>query len=169
MALCRALFSFLALPGVVAGALPVVILGGRFHPARTAWAGSVLMAVGTVLLLWCVRDFFVSGKGTIAPWDPPKRLVAVGLYRFVRNPMYIAVLLLVAGWALAFGSGPMGLYLLILAVGFHLRVLFGEEPWLRVRFGAEWNAYAHGVPRWRPRLRPWRPPARPGGTGVLPK
>jgi protein-S-isoprenylcysteine O-methyltransferase Ste14 len=116
-----------------------------------------------------VRDFYVSGKGTIAPWDPPKRLVAVGLYRFVRNPMYVAVLVLVAGWALAFGSVPMGLYLLVLAVGFHLRIRFGEEPLLRIRFGAQWNAYAQGVSRWRPRLRPWRPPSRPDGTEVSPK
>jgi protein-S-isoprenylcysteine O-methyltransferase Ste14 len=66
--------------------------------------GLALLAVGLVLLLWCARDFFVSGRGTLAPWDPPKRLVIVGLYRFVRNPMYIAVLILLAGWSVATGS-----------------------------------------------------------------
>ena len=112
------------------------------------------MAAGTLLLLWCVRDFYVSGKGTIAPWDPPRRLVVVGLYRFVRNPMYVAVLVLVAGWDLAFGSLALGIYLVVLAVGFHLRVVLGEEPRLRMRFGAEWDVYSGRVPRWVPRHRP---------------
>jgi protein-S-isoprenylcysteine O-methyltransferase Ste14 len=152
--LLRALGAFLALPGVVAGIVPALILGGRFHPARTAAAGAAALAAGLLLLLWCVRDFYVSGRGTLAPWDPPRRLVVVGLYRFVRNPMYLAVLMLVMGWALAFGSAPVGLYLAVLAVGFHLRVLLAEEPWLRRRFGEEWEGYAGRVPRWLPRLRP---------------
>jgi protein-S-isoprenylcysteine O-methyltransferase Ste14 len=113
-----------------------------------------LFCIGFLLLLWCVRDFYVSGKGTLAPWDPPKRLVVVGLYRFVRNPMYVAVLTVVAGWSLAFGSRWLGLYLGILAVAFHLRVLFYEEPWLSRQFGADWVAYSKAVPRWLP--RPWR-------------
>ena len=149
----RALLAFLALPGVVAGIVPALMLGGNFHPARTAAAGAAMLALGLVLLLLCVRDFHVSGKGTLAPWDPPTRLVVVGLYRFVRNPMYIAVLALVAGWGVAFGSPLIGLYLAVLAVGFHLRVLLGEEPWLRRRFGEEWEGYARRVPRWLPRLR----------------
>jgi protein-S-isoprenylcysteine O-methyltransferase Ste14 len=152
--LLRALAAFLALPGVVAGILPALILGGNFHPARTEAAGAGVLAAGLFLLLWCVRDFYVSGRGTLAPWDPPRRLVAVGLYRFVRNPMYLAVLILVAGWGLAFGSVPIGLYLAVLAVGFHLRVVLAEEPWLRRTFGAEWEGYAKRVPRWLPRLRP---------------
>lgn len=149
----RALIAFLVLPGVVAGVVPFLILGGDAHLARTAPCGITLFCIGFLLLLWCVRDFYVSGKGTLAPWDPPKRLVVVGLYRFVRNPMYVAVLTVVAGWSLAFGSGWLGLYLGILAVAFHLRVLFHEEPWLSRQFGADWGAYAKAVPRWLPRPR----------------
>jgi len=64
----------------------------------------VVLGGGLVVLLWCVRDFYVSGRGTLAPWNPPKRLVVVGLYRFTRNPMYIGVLMVVGGWAVRAGS-----------------------------------------------------------------
>jgi protein-S-isoprenylcysteine O-methyltransferase Ste14 len=151
MLLLRALFAFLALPTVVAGVLPLLILGGHFRPGPAAPAGAVLLAAGLFLLLWCVRDFYVSGRGTLAPWDPPRRLVIVGLYRFMRNPMYVAVLTIVAGWGLAFGSPPLGLYLLVLAAGFHVRVVLSEEPWLRRTFGVEWDEYSQKVPRWLPR------------------
>lgn len=110
-----------------------------------------MLAVGGILLLWCVRDFFVSGKGTLAPWDPPKRLVIVGLYRHVRNPMYLAVLAIVAGWTLLYASTAMATYLVFLAVAFHLRVILHEEPWLQRQFGDEWEAYAGSVSRWLPR------------------
>jgi len=128
--LLRALLAFICLPLVVAGVIPLLILGGDLRPGRTADAGGALLAAGLFLLIWCVRDFYVSGRGTLAPWDPPRRLVVVGLYRMVRNPMYISVLAVVAGWALAFGSPSRGIYLIVLAVGFHLRVLLHEEPWL---------------------------------------
>jgi protein-S-isoprenylcysteine O-methyltransferase Ste14 len=154
MMLLRALLAFLALPGVVAGVLPLLIVGGDFRPGRAAAAGAVLLAAGLFLLLWCVRDFYALGKGTLAPWDPPGRLVVAGLYRFVRNPMYVAVLVLIAGWALVFGSLPLGVYFVLLAVGFHLRVVLAEEPWLRRKHGAQWEEYSREVPRWLPRLRP---------------
>src|SRR5947207_2423380 len=125
----RALFAFLALPGVVAGLVPVLIGLGDTRRHGGSVIGFGVLALGVVLLLWCVRDFYVSGKGTLAPWDPPKRLVVVGLYRVVRNPMYLAVLTIVAGWGLTFGSVRLALYLCILAIGFHLRVLLYEEPW----------------------------------------
>jgi protein-S-isoprenylcysteine O-methyltransferase Ste14 len=123
------------------------------HPAQTAVYGIALLVAGLFLLLWCVRDFYVSGKGTLAPWDPPKRLVIVGLYGFVRNPMYLAVLTIVAGWSLTFASLALAVYLLLLAAAFHLRILLHEEPWLRQQFGVEWERYSKSVPRWIPRLR----------------
>lgn len=156
MLLLRALAAFLVLPGVVAGLVPFVITAGD-RPSPNAWPfGIGLLAVGCALLLWCVRDFWVAGRGTLAPWDPPRRLVVVGLYRCVRNPMYVAVLIVVAGWATLFWSATLVLYLLLLAAGFHLRVVLQEEPWLRRQFGSDWEAYAAAVPRWLP--RPGRKP-----------
>jgi protein-S-isoprenylcysteine O-methyltransferase Ste14 len=92
-----------------------------------------------------------QGKGTLAPWSPPRRLVVVGLYRVVRNPMYVAVFTRVLGWGLSFTSAPLALYALVLAIAFHLRVVLHEEPWLRQQFGADWITYAAAVPRWLPR------------------
>jgi protein-S-isoprenylcysteine O-methyltransferase Ste14 len=155
----RALAAFLALPGVLAGPVPVLILGGNLQRAPDAAAGFALLGAGLGLLLWCVLDFYVSGRGTLAPWDPPRHLVIVGLYRIVRNPMYVAVLAIVAGWGVAFRSPPIGVYLLVLAAGFHLRVVLGEEPWLRRRYGAEWERYSGSVPRWIPG------PGAPGAGG----
>jgi len=149
----RALIAFLALPGVVAGLVPVLIGLGDTRRHGGSVIGFGVLALGVVLLLWCVRDFYVAGKGTLAPWDPPKRLVVVGLYRFVRNPMYVAVLTVVLGWTLVFGSVWLTFYMVALAMAFHLRVLFYEEPRLRQQFGAEWKAYSAAVPRWLPRLR----------------
>lgn len=148
--LIRALIAFLALPGVVAGIVPFLIVGKESHLSQTAPYGIALLFIGFLLLLWCVRDFYISGKGTLAPWDPPKRLVIVGLYRYIRNPMYVAVLTLVTGWSLAFGSVGLGLYLCLLAVAFHFRVLLYEEPRLSRQFGADWEAYSKAVPRWFP-------------------
>src|SRR5689334_11565608 len=102
--LARALLAFLALPVVVAGLVPSLLLGSdRWRMYGTPLGWPVLFFAGCVLL-WCVRDFYTIGKGTLAPWDPPKKLVIVGLYRYVRNPMYIGVLGLVAGWSLIAGS-----------------------------------------------------------------
>ena len=103
--LWRALLAFLALPGVVAIALPAWFAadalenGARFHAV-----GLLPMMVGLALLLWCVRDFYVAGKDTLAPWSPPKHLVISGLYRYSRNPMYVGVATMLVGWALAFAS-----------------------------------------------------------------
>ena len=110
--------------------------------------GILAIAVGAALLLWCVRDFYVSGRGTLAPWSPPRTLVVVGLYRYTRNPMYIAVLTILAGWALLYWSGGLALYAAVIACAFHLRVVLGEEPWLARTHGEDWRRYASAVPRW---------------------
>jgi protein-S-isoprenylcysteine O-methyltransferase Ste14 len=104
----RALFAFVALPGTVAGVIPAMIVYGKSnrHGGSVA-AGFGLLGLGLLLLLWCVRDFYVCGKGTLAPWQPPKHLVVVGLYRYVRNPMYLAVLTIVLGWSVVFGSAAL--------------------------------------------------------------
>ncbi len=141
----RALLAFVALPGVFALALPPVLAAldpWRGVPAR---AGYTVLAIGAAVLLACVRDFYVAGRGTLAPWDPPRRLVAVGLYRHVRNPMYVGVVLVVLGWSLALGAPLVGAYAGVLAIAFHVRVVRHEEPWLARRFPAEWAAYAASV------------------------
>ncbi len=111
------------------------------------------LLVGVCVLLWCVRDFYAIGKGTLAPWDPPKRLVIVGLYRFTRNPMYVGVLGWVSGWSLLAGSPVLAAYAGVLAVCFHLRVIFYEEPTLARQFGNEWTLYCARVNRWLPKPR----------------
>lgn len=154
MLFVRALLAFLVLPGVVGGLLPLWIVSGD---ARRG-GGSLLLGVpialiGLVVLLWCVRDFYVAGKGTLAPWDPPRRLVVVGLYRFVRNPMYIGVLTLVLGWSIAAGSRNLAIYCAVVAVGFHLRTILYEEPRLTALFGADYQRYCDAIPRWIPGVR----------------
>lgn len=143
----RALAAFLLLPGMVAFVVPWLLRPDR---ARVRATGLVPLGAGLALLLWCVRDFYVAGRGSLAPWAPPERLVRVGLYRVSRNPMYISVLLVLAGWALTFGSRGLWLYAAAMAIAFHLRVVLGEEPWLARRYGAEWTEYRTRVPRWLP-------------------
>ena len=152
MTFLRAFLAFLLLPAVVGGLIPWLLLGGG-QSKTGAPLGWPLMLAGACVLLWCVRDFYVKGKGTLAPWDPPKRLVIVGLYRFVRNPMYVGVLSWVAGWSLVAGSRVLAVYCVLLAVAFHLRVILYEEPTLARLFGDEWKQYRSRVNRWLPKFR----------------
>lgn len=156
MLLARALLAFLALPGVVAFAVPVAWRWWGGAPTLAHPLGLLALGLGTLGLLWCVRDFYVAGRGTLAPWSPPRALVVIGLYRVSRNPMYVAVTLILVGWALAFAAQGLALYAGGVAVAFHLRVVLGEEPWLARRHGDAWVRYAARVPRW---LGPLRPPA----------
>lgn len=156
MVLARALLAFIALPGVFAGVAPWILAAVDPWRSPSVRLGVVVWGLGLVIVLWCVRDFYVSGHGTLAPWDPPRHLVVVGLYRLTRNPMYLGVLLVVAGSALLAGSPLVALYSAVLLLAFHWRVVRHEEPWLSHRFPAEWDRYRRDVPRWLPRRRPWR-------------
>jgi protein-S-isoprenylcysteine O-methyltransferase Ste14 len=153
--LLRALIALLVLPGVVGIVVPPTIAAIDPWRGSPAWPGVLLVAAGLVLLLQCARAFGVRGRGTLAPWDPPRNLVVVGPYRYVRNPMYVAVLALVGGWALTLASPLVALYAAALAVAFHLRVVAHEEPWLRDQFGDDWMRYRAHVARWAPRRKPW--------------
>ena len=153
----RALLAFLALPGLGAVLAPPLIALMDPWRGQTWQPGLAVMCAGAFVLLRCVRDFYISGKGTLAPWDPPKQLVVVGLYRWVRNPMYVGVLLLVLGWTLYLASLLLAAYMTLLALGFHLQVVMHEEPWLDTEFGQQWKTYKTTVPRWAPRLRDRRP------------
>jgi len=158
----HALAAFLALPGTVAFLVPWLL---RPAEGRLGAAGVAPLALGCGLLLWCVRDFYVVGRGSLAPWAPPERLVVVGLYRVTRNPMYVAVVLILVGWALAFGTLRSWIYAGVVAVAFHLRVVLGEEPWLARRYGAQWTAYRAAVPRWIFRWDRVGPDRTPRGAG----
>jgi protein-S-isoprenylcysteine O-methyltransferase Ste14 len=144
----RALFAFIALPGLVAFVIPAWWLNQLGHEQIVQPLGFLPFLLGVVGLLWCVRDFYVDGKGTLAPWSPQKNLVVVGLYRYSRNPMYVSVALILIGWTIAFASRNLATYTIIVLIAFHLRVVFGEEPWLKRTHGAEWDEYAKKVPRW---------------------
>ena len=148
MRFARALFAFVALPGIVAIAVPLVWLDVSERTRIEQPLGLIPLVAGTLALLRCVRDFYVTGKGTLAPWSPPRRLVEVGLYRYTRNPMYAAVTLMLLGWALAFGESGLLIYAACVALAFHLRVVLGEEPWLARTHGDAWTDYARRVPRW---------------------
>jgi len=100
------------------------------------------------VLVWCTVVFYVSGRGTLAPWSPPQKLVAVGPYRISRNPMYVGVTLILSGWAVLFWSFTLTVYSALVLLAFHIRVIVGEEPWLQRTFGADWESYRARVPRW---------------------
>lgn len=119
--------------------------------------GVLLICVGLLVLLDSFGRFAVEGLGTPAPIAPPRQLVVTGLYRYVRNPMYVAVSSLVFGQGLLFGSVQVVKYGLAVVVGFHLFVLLSEEPVLRHKFGNEYDVYCKNVRRWWPRVRPWKP------------
>jgi protein-S-isoprenylcysteine O-methyltransferase Ste14 len=124
--------------------------------------GIVLILAGVPVLLDSFARFAIQGLGTPAPIFPTRHLVVQGLYRYVRNPMYVALLLVVTGQALFFGSLRLLEYGAVLWLGFHLFVLAYEEPTLRGTFGDEYNTFCAHVPRWIPRLRPWDDSARTG-------
>ena len=158
-----ALFLIIA-PGTVAGYLPWLIarwrFGGDFGSSTLVRAAGVLLILaGALVLVECFVRFAWRGLGTPAPIAPTRRLIVTGLYRHVRNPMYVAVFALIAGQALLLGSAPLLAYGAAVWVGFHLFVLLYEEPTLRRQFPADYQAFLAAVPRWLPRLRPWRGPS----------
>jgi len=146
-------------PGTVLGWVPYILLE-RTVPPPIAWSNWLALAplgMGAAILLKCAWDFAVVGLGTPAPIDPPKSLVVNGLYRYVRNPMYVGSALVLCSEAMLFGSRRLLTYALLVAIGFNLFVLLYEEPTLRKKFGASYQTYCRAVPRWIPRLRPWSP------------
>lgn len=149
MRLVRAIGAFVALPGIAAFAVPLwIAMSAGHHTVRHAALALALLGLGSVLLLSCVREFCVAGRGTLAPWDAPQHLVTSGPYRFSRNPMYIGVVTILAGWCTLWESRTLVIYTLLLLTGFHLRVLLYEEPRAAREFRARWRSYRERVPRW---------------------
>ena len=118
-------------------------------------AGSVLMGSGLYYLFMTILLFINIGKGTLAPWSPTKKLVIIGPYRHVRNPMVASVIIILLGQSIAFGSTWIFIWFLLFFGINHIYFLNSEEPALERRFGGEYLTYKKNVPRWIPRLRPW--------------
>jgi protein-S-isoprenylcysteine O-methyltransferase Ste14 len=116
-------------------------------------AGIIVASIGATLALWCIFTFATIGKGTPAPFDPPRRLVIRGPYRFVCNPMYVGAALALAGAALFYKSAPLLAYGGVFLLACHLFVITYEEPTLRRSFGADYEAYCRHVRRWWPAAR----------------
>jgi protein-S-isoprenylcysteine O-methyltransferase Ste14 len=144
-------FSVVA-PGTLTAVVPWLLVHGRarIDPGAAAVAGLTLVALGVACYAVCALDFVITGGGTPAPLDPPKALVARRLYRFVRNPMYIAALLGLFGETIALRSVTLLVYAAMVALLFHLFVVLYEEPALRAQFGPSYEAYCGTVSRWLP-------------------
>lgn len=125
--------------------------GGRVELDGARWIGVAPLIIGTAGLLWCIWDFGRVGRGTLAPVDPPSFVVRSGLYRVVRNPMYVSVLTALLGEVLVFGSLRLAAWWVTVAVMFHVFVVAYEEPAMRRQFGTEYETYRAAVPRWLPR------------------
>jgi protein-S-isoprenylcysteine O-methyltransferase Ste14 len=155
--------AFFALaPGVVAGLVPWLLTGWEVREPLPYWAplrvaGLALVGAGALALLHAFVRFVVEGVGTPAPVAPTERLVVGGAYRYVRNPMYLAVAALIFGQALLLGQAGLLLYAAAFCVTVAVFVRSYEEPTLARRFGAQYETYRRAVPAWRPRRTPWEP------------
>jgi protein-S-isoprenylcysteine O-methyltransferase Ste14 len=161
-ALGSAVFFVLA-PGVVAGLLPWWLTGYRMAPA-SGWlvgirvcVGGLLLGAGLAVLVPAFARFVREGHGTPAPVAPPDVLVVGGAYRYVRNPMYVAVIACVLGQAVILGSLALLGYALVVWLAMAAFVRWYEEPALQARFGSHYKEYRGAVPGWIPRTRPWHP------------
>ncbi len=149
-------FIFLVVaPCMVAGYIPLDLLrnGSRITTGAVAYLALPLWLFGGMILLWSFWNFFKQGRGTPAPIDPPKELVAVGFYRFVRNPMYVGILAILIGYFLWFGFWNLLIYLVIIFLAFHTFVTLYEEPTLKKKFGLAYEDYCQRVPRWIPKFK----------------
>ncbi|HEX6933656.1 MAG TPA: isoprenylcysteine carboxylmethyltransferase family protein [Streptosporangiaceae bacterium] len=157
-AIGSSLFMALA-PGTVAGLVPWWLTGwhgSAWWPPVRVLGGALILGGGVVLAAAFAR-FVVEGLGTPAPVAPTEHLVVGGLYRYVRNPMYLAVVAVIGGQALLFGRLVLVLYGFIVGALMWAFATWYEEPALTRRFGSEYERYRRAVPGWRPRLRPWVP------------
>ena len=152
---------FLAVaPGVVAGVIPWLLTGwdSSHPPLAVAAIGWALVIAGGLVVLQAFARFVTEGSGTPAPVAPTARLVVGGLYRYVRNPMYLAVGSTIVGQALLLGRPALLIYAALFAAVVVSFVRGYEEPTLAARYGEEYAAYRHAVPGWWPRRQPWTPP-----------
>jgi len=154
----RSLIWTLLFPGMIAGYLPWRYFGLRDAHVDLSdplhLLGLLSMVLGAALLAACIVEFARSGRGTLSPVDPPRHLVVRGLYRYVRNPMYVSVTAIILGEFLLLRTPALAVYWAAWFAAVNLFVIGYEEPYLRHRFGASYDAYTRQVGRWIPRLRP---------------
>jgi protein-S-isoprenylcysteine O-methyltransferase Ste14 len=157
----RQLRAILLLPFVAVVVVPLLIhLGGdglEVDSALLAAPGALLIAAGLMLMYRTITLFARIGQGTLAPWDPTRRLVVAGPYCYVRNPMISGVMAIRAGEALLFGSPDLAIWLAVFFAANALWFPLVEEPGLVRRFGRDYEEYRRAVPRWIPRRTPWTP------------
>jgi protein-S-isoprenylcysteine O-methyltransferase Ste14 len=152
MSVLKTLVFTILVPGTVTVVIPRYLLAvGAEGAIPFRLIGALPIALGAACYLWCAWDFASVGRGTPAPIDPPKVLVTRGLYRVVRNPMYVGAVLILLGESVLFASATLLMYTLLAWVVVHLFVVFYEEPTLRQKFGISYENYRKTVPRWIPR------------------
>ena len=153
----RSLLWAALLPGLLAGYVPWRYFGLRevdINPANPLHLiGLTSITIGASLLAACIWEFATRGRGTLSPVDPPRQLVVRGLYRHVRNPMYLSVTAIVLGEVLLTRSMPLLIYWVVWFIAANIFVLVYEEPTLRAQFGATYDAYCRDVGRWLPKWR----------------
>ena len=158
--------AIIVLPGTVLVFIPVAILlvtqDSKFAPELASpaqiwfWLALLAAFIGLALSAWTVTLFMEFGKGTPAPWDPPRRLVIQGPYRYVRNPMITAALYMLLAEAILFQSLPIAIWMTAFFIGNAIYFPLIEEKGLEKRFGDEYRNYKANVPRWLPRIQPWK-------------
>lgn len=149
--LIKSLIFTILIPGSVAVYLPLTIANEAIITQEfNIFLAAILMGTGLAIYSWCVWDFISCGLGTPAPINVPKRLVTRGLYCFTRNPMYVAVICIIMGWALLFSDLLIVLYGGFITICFHILIVYYEEPKLQKLFGSEYLKYKTIVNRWLP-------------------
>jgi len=154
--LLRSIFFTFLFPGTITVLIPYLILRSEAATLKKDWIhllGLPLIIAGAAGLIWCIWQFFAEGRGTLAPVDPPKELVVHGMYRYVRNPMYVSVLAILIGEAIFFESIGISIETIIFFAATHLFIVYYEEPYLKYQFGPSYENYFRTVGRWIPRLR----------------
>lgn len=155
MTVYKSLLYLIFEAGLFALYVPLALLrtGPRVEIGLLSFLSIPFWLIGSLVVLWCFWDFAFKGRGTPVPMDPPKELVIAGLYRYVRNPIYMGVLLIFLGHFLWFGYWALLVYALVAFIGVHLFVVGYEEPTLKKKFGQPYERYMQNVPRWIPKLK----------------
>jgi len=155
MTALKSLLFLILVPGMVAGVIPITFLltGPYIETSVLVYPAFLFWVIGGCVLLWCFWDFLTKGFGTPAPIAPPKELVVSGMYKYVRNPMYVGVILMLIAYFLWFGFWSLLIYTAAFFLACHLFVLNYEEPTLKKKFGRSYTNYMKSAPRWIPKFK----------------